>query len=136
MTSCIASACPVDFNIDVDAIYFSIPRCGLDEESFNALFQYVTIAAAGASVARSYSSYCADVHDENPVRELLHRRRLVLVSVKTMFHLVKWYLAAAKMQSVEMTVLDPATLADAIDWVRHADLGEPRFEGSIIGGAV
>ncbi|MDW9668757.1 hypothetical protein GOB27_19455 [Sinorhizobium meliloti] len=118
MTSCIASACPVDTDLDVDAVYFALSRCGLDEESFNALFQYMALVAAGTGVVRAYASYCAELRQENVVRELLNRRRLAVVTLTTMLDLVEEYLAAVHIaRFAELPDLDAATMSEAIDRV-------------------
>ncbi|MGR9449160.1 hypothetical protein [Rhizobium leguminosarum] len=84
MTSCIASACPVDNKFDVDAVYISLSRCGLDEESFNALFQYVVLAADGVDPVRAYASYCTDVRQDNILREHMNRKRCLARTLTTM----------------------------------------------------
>lgn len=118
MTSCIASACLVDTSFDVDGVYFALSRCGLDEESFNALFQYVALVAAGTGGVRAYASYCAEVRQENVVRELLNRRRLAVVSLTTMLDLVEEYMAAIDIaRFAELPDIDAATVSEATDWV-------------------
>ncbi len=85
MTSCIASACLLDKNFDADEVYYSMPRHGMDEESFNALFQHLLeIEGASADIGVAYGRYCNDVSYENGLREAVRRPRLVTCSEATM----------------------------------------------------
>jgi hypothetical protein len=118
MTSCIASACPVDTNFDVDTVYFSLSRCGLDEESFNALFQYVVLVDDGVDTVRAYAAYCDDMRQENAVREHMKRSRLQVITLATMFDVVEEYHATvhlARYSDIEM--VDSVQVVEALDWV-------------------
>ncbi|RVK27333.1 hypothetical protein [Sinorhizobium meliloti] len=85
MTSCIDTACLLDTNFDVDEAYFSLPRHGMDEESFNALFQHLLVVEGGSDqLDAAYERYCNDVAYENGLRDALHRTRLVACSKSTM----------------------------------------------------
>jgi hypothetical protein len=129
MTSCIASACPVDNNkFDVDAVYISLSRCGLDEESFNALFQYVVLAADGVDPVRAYASYCTDVRQENVIREHMNRRQLSTVTLTTMFDLVEEYEIAVRIARFsDLQTFGAAEVAEAIEWVASTN-GHARYD--------
>ncbi|MCQ1572736.1 hypothetical protein NFO65_18570 [Neorhizobium galegae] len=116
MTSCIASACLVDSNFDVDSVYFSLSRCGPDEESFNTLFQFVTLISNGTDIVRAYAFYCDDIRKENAVREHMNRRRLSLATLMTMFDLVEEFEALVHISQVSDTVpVDPAAVREALE---------------------
>ncbi len=128
MTSCIDTACPVDSKFDVDAVYFSLSRCGLDEDSFNALFQYVVLATDGTDPVRAYAIYCKDVVHENRLREHLNRVQLSMVTLTTMFDLLEEYEAAVHVaRFADRLIFDALAIAEALGWV--ANCNEPARGG-------
>lgn len=148
MTSCITSACLVDHNkLDIDAVYISLSRCGLDEESFNALFQFLMLAADGTEPVRAYALYCSDVRQQNSIRAHLKRRGLSLVTLTTMFDLFEEYKAVGQIaQCTDPLTCDGSAIAEAIKstanyWTLRFDAADTTFveatshrDASIIGG--
>ncbi|MBD8687194.1 MULTISPECIES: hypothetical protein [unclassified Rhizobium] len=80
---------------DVDAVYFALSRCGLDEDSFDALFQFVVLASEGTDAVRAFALYCRSVRLENKLRKHMKRNQLALVTLTTMFDVLEEYSDAA-----------------------------------------